>query len=314
MRRGPGRARPATAMDPELAAVTAALPDYEVGRELGRGAFGVVWAGRHRHLGRPVAIKQLKGPGTDAAEHASRFRREARILAQLDHPHVVGVYDYREEGDLRLLVMAHLGGGTLTDRLQAGMGPEAGLVTVIAAATALHHVHQQGVLHRDVKPDNLMFDERGVLKVTDFGVARGDVKVATAVHLTHLGQFFGTPAYVAPEQAEAAFGTTLPAIGPAAGPVRPGRRLLRDAHRRAHPQQRGRTGGAVPPADDRGPPAGAGPGPHRPVPDRGGGDAGPGPRPGRPLRRRRGLRGGPGPCRGGHPGAGVARALGGPAA
>jgi serine/threonine-protein kinase len=209
---------------PRLARMTAPLddlarllPDYEVGRELGHGQVGVVYAGRHRHLDRPVAIKVLVGP-RDAAgdEHGSRFRREARILAQLDHPHVVGVYDYREDGDLRLLVMELLAGGTLGSRQLAGLAPEGAVAATLAAACGLHHAHTAGILHRDVKPENLMFDGAGTLKVTDFGLARGDAAGATAVHLTQAGRFYGTPAFAAPEQAAEALGGGWPAVGPAA--------------------------------------------------------------------------------------------------
>ena len=84
----------------------------------------------------------------------SRFRREARILASLDHPHVVRVFDYRESEEQRLLVMELLTGGTLADRRAAGLSLETAVATVMAAACGLHHVHEQGILHRDVKPEN----------------------------------------------------------------------------------------------------------------------------------------------------------------
>ncbi len=193
--------------------VADALPDYEIGRELGRGQFGIVWMGRHRHLQRAVAIKQFAGPAS--TEHGARFRREARILAQVDHPHVVTVYDYREVGDLRLIVMEHLSGGTFADRRAAGMTTETAVGSIMAAASGLHHVHGLGILHRDVKPENLMFDHRGTLKVTDFGIARGQAADATAVNLTHAGELFGTPAYLSPEQAGQALGDQTYPIGAA---------------------------------------------------------------------------------------------------
>lgn len=197
-------------MTTNLDDIARALADYEIGREIGRGEYGIIWSGRHRQLHREVAIKQLAGP--PSPEQSARFRREARILAQLDHPHVVRVYDYREDGELRLYVMELLGGGTLADRRAAGMGTETALASTLAAASGLHHVHEHGILHRDVKPDNVMFDQRGTLKVTDFGIARDDPVGATALNLTHAGAFFGTPAYVSPEQAGHALGEGWPSI------------------------------------------------------------------------------------------------------
>jgi serine/threonine-protein kinase len=202
-------------MTDEHERLSRALPDYEIGHELGRGQFGVVRAARHRQLGREVAVKQLAGPGATAPEYVARFRREARILAQMDHPHVVTVFDYREEDDLRLLVMELLPGGTFADRRAAGIGPETAVAAAIAAATGLGHVHEQGILHRDVKPENLMFDRRATLKVTDFGIARGDLVDATVINLTRAGELFGTPAYVAPEQAAHAIGVSGPPVGTA---------------------------------------------------------------------------------------------------
>ncbi len=203
-------------MGTDLQDVAQLLPDYELGSELGRGAFGIVWSARHRQLDREVAVKQLAGPGAADPEHVSRFRREARILASLDHPHVVRVFDYRESEEQRLLVMELLTGGTLADRRANGLSLETAVAAVMAAACGLHHVHEQGILHRDVKPENLMFDGRGVLKVTDFGIARGDNVNATALQLTRVGAFFGTPAYIAPEQAAVSFGGGWPPVGPAA--------------------------------------------------------------------------------------------------
>jgi serine/threonine-protein kinase len=194
--------------------IARALPDYLVDGEIGRGEYGVVWAARHRQLGRRVAIKQLAGPVTDP-EHRARFRREARVLAQLRHPHVVTVYDYREDGDLRLLVLELLPGGTFADRRVQGMNAETAIAATLAAASGLHHAHDHGILHRDVKPENLMFDEQGVLEVTDFGIARVDLMDATVVNLTRAGEFFGTPAYVSPEQAGTALSEGWPPVGPA---------------------------------------------------------------------------------------------------
>jgi len=180
--------------------VMAALPAYEIGEELGRGAWGVVRAGRHRQLGRDVAIKQL--PPVAALDPAvrGRFVAEARVLAGLDHPHIVPVYDFVECEGLCLLIMERLTGGTLWDRFIVGdLDVPASCAAILAACAGLHHAHQRGTLHRDIKPANLMFSADGVLKVTDFGMAKvvgGSITLASPE-----GQVLGTPAYMAPEQA-----------------------------------------------------------------------------------------------------------------
>jgi serine/threonine protein kinase len=180
--------------------VVAALPAYEIGSELGRGACGVVLAGRHRQLGRLVAIKQLAGTfGGDPAVRA-RFIAEARVLATLDHPHVVAIYDFVDYEGLCLLVMERLTGGTVWSRFHAGgFTADVSCAILLAVCAGLQHAHEHGVLHRDIKPENLMFSGEGSLKVTDLGIAKvigGSVTLATRA-----GEVLGTPAYIAPEQA-----------------------------------------------------------------------------------------------------------------
>jgi Protein kinase domain len=183
--------------------VAQALPSYEIGEELGRGAWGVVISARHQALGRHVAVKQLpRAFAADAAVRA-RFVTEARLLASLDHPHVVPVFDFVEKDGLCLLVMELLPGGTVWNRFSGqGFSPPAACATVLAASAGLQAAHEKNVLHRDVKPENLMFSSDGVLKVTDFGIAKvvgGDSTLATRA-----GEVLGTPAYIAPEQARGA--------------------------------------------------------------------------------------------------------------
>jgi len=181
--------------------VQSALPSYEVGGELGRGAMGVVLAGRHRQLERDVAIKQLPAAFAADEEVRHRFGQEARTLASLAHPHIVPVYDYVEREGLCLLVMEALPGGTLWDRFTGeGVTMATACTAVLATCAGLHFAHQRGVLHRDVKPENLMFAADRTLKITDFGIAQvfgGDETVTTID-----GSVIGTPAYMAPEQAE----------------------------------------------------------------------------------------------------------------
>ena len=177
------------------------LPSYEIGSELGRGACGVVLAGRHRQLGRMVAIKQLpRAFGADPAVRA-RFLAEARVLATLDHPHVVAIYDFVDHEGLCLLVMERLTGGTVWSRFHAGgFTPDVSCAILLAVCAGLHHAHQHGILHRDVKPENLMFSEEGTLKVTDLGIAK--VIGGSSTLATRHGEILGTPAYIAPEQAQ----------------------------------------------------------------------------------------------------------------
>ncbi len=176
-----------------------ALPAYDVGDVLGRGGWGVVLAGRHRNLDRQVAIKHL--PAAFAADPAARrrFTAEARVLASLDHPHVVPVFDYVERDDLCLLVMELLPGGTLRARAAAtGFTPRAAVAVALACSAGLAAAHLRGVLHRDVKPENMLFAASGVVKVTDFGIAK--VVGGPETVMTRAGDVLGTPAYIAPEQ------------------------------------------------------------------------------------------------------------------
>ena len=177
-----------------------ALPAYDIGDQLGRGGMGVVVSGQHRQLGRRVAIKQLPEAVASDPEVRHRFTAEARVLASLDHPHVVPVYDFVESDGLCLLVMELLPGGTLRGRATAAGGftaPHA-VAVCLACTSGLAAAHRRGILHRDVKPENMLFAASGVLKVADFGIAK--VLGRTSTVITRQGEVIGTPAYIAPEQ------------------------------------------------------------------------------------------------------------------
>ena len=182
------------------AELVAALPQYDIGAEIGEGGMGVVFAGTHRTLGRSVAIKQLPWDVLNHAASSELFDREARVLASLDHPHIVPVYDYVRTGREHLLVMERLDGGTVHSRFHGGgVSGEQACAIGLAMLAGLHAAHRAGVLHLDVKPRNLLFNLQGVVKVADFGIARVISEGATLV--THGGEILGTPAYIAPEQA-----------------------------------------------------------------------------------------------------------------
>ncbi|MFX0573621.1 serine/threonine-protein kinase [Nocardia nepalensis] len=178
----------------------AVLPAYDIGAQVGRGGCGVVLAGTHRRLGRPVAIKQIPPQFAHDEQVRRRFVAEARLLASIDHPHVVRVFDYIEDHELCLLVMEYLPGGTVGSRFATeGFDAATAVAIGLACAAGLEAAHRHQILHRDVKPSNLMFGAGGAIKLTDFGIAKivgGDQTL-----VTRTGEIVGTPSYIAPEQA-----------------------------------------------------------------------------------------------------------------
>lgn len=171
---------------------------YSLDREIGRGGMGAVWLGTDEVLGRAVALKKLgMMPGSDSPDVA-RAEREARLAAMLNHPHVVAVYDLAADGDETWLVMEHVDGESLSQRLARGPLPAAEAVPLARqCAEALHAAHGAGIVHRDVKPSNIMVTRDGQAKLTDFGIARATADPS----LTQTGLVTGSPAYLAPEVA-----------------------------------------------------------------------------------------------------------------
>ncbi|MEV4233721.1 protein kinase [Nocardia sp. NPDC050408] len=187
-------------MTSETGRMRAVLPAYDIGAQVGRGGCGVVLAGTHRQLGRPVAIKQIPPQFAHDEQVRRRFVAEARLLAAIDHPHVVRVFDYIEADELCLLVMEYLPGGTVGSRFATeGYDAATAVAVGLACAAGLEAAHRHKILHRDVKPSNLMFGTGGAIKLTDFGIAKivgGDETL-----VTRTGEIVGTPSYIAPEQA-----------------------------------------------------------------------------------------------------------------
>lgn len=177
------------------------IGNYRVAEQIGKGGMGHVYAAEHVRLGRQVALKFLAPSLRGDDEFLRRFLREARVMAQLEHPNLVRVLDYGEDDEQPYLVMELLRGQTLRERLRERPLPEAEAVRVAAAVlSGLEAAHAAGVVHRDIKPGNLFLCRDGTVKVMDFGIA----KSAEESHLTQTGVQVGTAEYMSPEQAEGA--------------------------------------------------------------------------------------------------------------
>lgn len=182
-----------------LALQTALAGRYSLERELGRGGMGIVLLARDVALDRLVAIKMLPPELAANREHRDRFLREARIAAGLSHPNIVPIHAVEEQGDLVFFVMGFVDGETLSERLQRGgpLTPRAAMKIMQEVAWALAYAHDRGVIHRDIKPDNIMLDQTtDRALVTDFGIAQ----VETGSD-AESAEIVGTARYMSPEQA-----------------------------------------------------------------------------------------------------------------
>lgn len=194
--------RLATGQASEADLASEALSDeYDQFQELGRGGMALVYRARERALERDVAIKVLPAAFTFDQEFVERFQREARTAARLEHPNIIPIYRVGRAGQVIYFVMKFLRGGTLSDLLKehGRLRPAEIRRLLIEAGSALGYAAEHGVVHRDVKPDNIMLDEFGRTVLTDFGIA----KAATRQRLTGTGLSIGTPRYMSPEQARA---------------------------------------------------------------------------------------------------------------
>ncbi len=172
---------------------------YEVLTELARGGMGIVYMIRHLTTGKLLALKSISVHQSRRSHQLQRFQREAHFLFQLHHPSLIRILDAGIHQNVPYYVMRLMPGGTLLDHLEQGaFPPQVALAITIQMADALHDAHQQGVLHRDLKSTNILFDERGRPILTDFGsaVTLGN----TSPRLTRSGHVIGTPCYMSPEQ------------------------------------------------------------------------------------------------------------------
>ena len=171
---------------------------YVILRNIGEGGMSVVYLARDHHDGSQVVVKQLRDEYASDVEFVSRFQQEARIMGALQHPNLARVMGYIEQNGQCLLVEEYLPGGSLAERMANGekISEKQALLWCRDALLAVDYAHRDGILHRDLKPGNLMFDAKGNIKITDFGIA----KVFGAPRLTRTRSEMGTPAYMSPEQ------------------------------------------------------------------------------------------------------------------
>lgn len=171
---------------------------YKITEKLGEGGMAVVYKGYQQSLNRYVAIKVLRQELAQDEEFVARFRREALAVADLDHPNILHVYDAGFVQGMYYIVMAYVDGGSLRDLVSQGpLEPEYALSIASQVADALHHAHQRGIVHRDVKPNNILLSRDGRPLLSDFGIAKA---LHESTGLTRTGMSIGTPEYMAPEQ------------------------------------------------------------------------------------------------------------------
>src|SRR5918999_1016406 len=175
--------------------------EYDIIEELGRGGMAMVYRAKDRQLEREVAVKVLPFSLAFDTEFVERFQREARTAAQLEHPNIISIYRVGRSGRVIYFVMKYLRGGSLSTLRghRKKLTPPEIRRLLSEAGSALGYAAQRGIVHRDIKPDNIMFDEFGQSVLTDFGIA----KAASGQKLTGTGMSIGTPHYMSPEQARA---------------------------------------------------------------------------------------------------------------
>lgn len=178
------------------------IGNYQILEQIGRGGMGVIYRARQRHSRRIVALKRIAGFHADSPETLARFRREAEAAASLDHPNILPIYEVSETEDgLPFFSMKFAAGGNLLDAVALALHNDVrhSVALMAKVARALHYAHCQRILHRDLKPGNILLDGRGEPLVSDFGLAKW---IDATSDLTRTLTIFGTPGYIAPEQAK----------------------------------------------------------------------------------------------------------------
>ncbi len=183
--------------------LAAKFPQFELLHLVGSGGMGSVYCARQKSLNRLVALKIIKPEAKQRAEFADRFVREARALAQLNHPNIITVHDFGEIDGIYYFVMEYLDGVNLRQMLRGNrLTPRQALEIVPAVCDALQYAHDKGIVHRDIKPENILIDTQGGIKIADFGLAKLLDQESAGPQLTQANHIMGTMHYMAPEQIE----------------------------------------------------------------------------------------------------------------
>jgi serine/threonine-protein kinase len=176
------------------------IKGYDLLELLGEGAYGAVYRARQQVVERDVAIKVILSQFANQPDFIRRFETEAQLVAQLEHIHIVPLYDYWREPDGAYLVMRLMKGGSLGDRIGKGLLPLNEVARILEdVVSALAAAHRKNIVHRDLKPANILLDEDGNAYLSDFGIAKA---IGTQTDLTLTGAILGTPAYISPEQVQ----------------------------------------------------------------------------------------------------------------
>jgi TM2 domain-containing membrane protein YozV/predicted Ser/Thr protein kinase len=189
---------------PQPEEIASHFPSLDVVDLLGFGGMGMVYKARQRSLDRFVALKILKPAAASDAAFAERFHREARALAKLHHPNIVGIHDSGDSGGLYYFIMEYVDGANLRRLMDRGrLDPKQGLEIIRSVCDALQYAHDEGIAHRDIKPENILIDVKGRVKIADFGLAKILSQTRTSeLGLTSPAHIMGTMHYMAPEQIE----------------------------------------------------------------------------------------------------------------
>ena len=173
------------------------IPGYRIQSALGKGGMASVYLAIQEKFDRPVALKIMLPALAADDSFARRFQREARLCAQLSHPHIVPVFDVGESDGMHYIAMEYVAGGSLKERLADGITPKDAETILRQMASALDYAGEMDIIHRDVKPDNIMFRQDGSAVLMDFGIARPTM---SDEQMTMMGTIVGTPKYMSPEQ------------------------------------------------------------------------------------------------------------------